>query len=286
MDRIRQVAALSLIAALGTACNDSELASAAGDGDDPIAVIDAQDEYSPLDTAVFDGSGSHDPDGGDIVAWEWEMLEVPAGSASSVQLVTDTQAEFFVDLAGDYKIRLTVTDDEGDTGSTTFEFHAIPSQSLHVQLTWDTYVVTDIDLHLVNVGAGGTYTDTNYDCYYANCKPDSFSGELDWGAPGVVQDNPTLDIDNISESAPENINIVDPANGSYEVMVHYFSADDFSNAPDSTWTIRIYLSGELAYEQVQMVSDVDNVWRAARIDWAGGQGTVTEINQVTTESAL
>lgn len=280
-DRIRQAAALFLIAGLSAACNDSELASASGGGDDPVAEIAAQSEYSPLDTAVFDGSGSYDPDGGDIVAWDWEMLEVPAGSASAVQLVTETQAEFFVDLAGDYRIRLTVTDDEGDTGSTTFEFHAVPSQSLHVQLTWDTLGDTDIDLHLINTGAGGSYQDDALDCYYSNCKPDSFLGDLDWGVANVVEDNPTLDIDNISSTEPENINIVNPADGSYQVAVHFFS--NSADVSTSTWTIRIYLSGELAFEQVRPVAGDGSegaLWRVATIDWAAGQGSVTEINQM------
>lgn len=281
MDRIRQFVALSLIAGLSAACNDSELASAAGAGNDPVAVIDAQDQYSPLDTAVFDGSGSYDPDGGEIVEWEWEMLEVPAGSASAVQLASSTQAEFFVDLAGDYKIRLTVTADDGDKGSTTFDFHAIPSQSLHVQLTWDTLGQTDIDLHLINVGEGGYYQHSELDCYYSNCKPDSFMGVLDWGVPYVVEDNPTLDIDNISSTEPENINIIDPADGSYEVAVHFFS--NSGAVAESTWTVRVYLAGSLAHEMVRTVPGTapnGALWRAMRIDWTGGQGEVVEIDQM------
>ena len=275
--KFRQVAALGFVAVLATACNDNKLADAPLSMDEPVAVIDGDSEYMPLDTAAFDGSASHDPDGGALVGFDWEIVSRPAGSAAVLQVLSPDQVEFFVDLAGDYEIQLTVTDDEGDTGTTVFEFSAVPSQSLHVELTWDTYEITDIDLHLVNKSEGGGYVHPLYDCYYSNCKTD-FGSQLDWGQQGVAADNPTLDIDNIAESLPENINIVTPADGTYEVLVHWFS--NAGGVPASTWTVRIYLAGEVAYEQVRTMNSDGELWTVAQIDWSNGQGTVTEINTV------
>ena len=275
---VRHLVTLGFVAALASACNDSNLATAPVSNDDPVADIQGQPEYMPLDTAVFDGSASHDPDGGDLTGFNWEITLRPAGSASSIQYLDDQHVEVFVDLAGDYEITLTDTDDEGDTCTTTYVFSAVPSQNLHVELTWDTYTQTDIDLHLVNVSAGGTYNDYLYDCYYANCKIDGFSGELDWGAAGVTQDNPTLDIDNIGESVPENINIVTPANGTYEVMVYWFSNSGL--VPASTWTIRIYLDGNIAYEQTRTMNNDGDLWHVAQVVWNNGSGEINEINTV------
>lgn len=273
---------IAALAMFGAACNDSSLAPAPVSSDEPVAVIDsAATEYSPLDTATFDGTQSHDPDGGAIVGFAWEITGRPAGSASAVvPLGADgAQADFFVDLAGDYTIKLTVTDEEGDTGSTEYAFSAIPAQSLHIQLTWDSYNQTDMDLHLINTSAGGTYWDSTRDCYFMNCKITSGSG-LDWGTTGVEADNPSLDIDNISDSVPENINIITPANGNYEINVHYYSG----SVSNTTLTVRVYLGGDLAYEQSRALSTSDQVWRVGTINWANGTGTVTEHNTIFTSA--
>lgn len=269
------LAGVALVSLLAGACNDSSLATAPAAADEPIAVINGLTEFSPLDTATFDGSQSHDPDGGDIQSWAWAVVGRPAGSTSNLVPLgaNGAQADFFVDLAGDYTIELTVTDDEGQTGSEQWTFSAIPSQSLHVQLTWDTYSQTDNDLHLIDVGSGGSYWDSFRDCYFMNCK----NSGLEWGQAGVSADNPTLDIDNISDTVPENINIITPANGSYEINVHVYS--NIGGGP-TTATIRVYLSGTLAYEQVRSLTQADQVWRVGTIDWSNGSGSVNEINTV------
>ena len=241
---IRQLMAMGFVVTLGTACNDSKLAAGAASTDDPIAVINGQQDYSPLDTAQFDGSESHDPDGGDIQGFEWEVVTKPGGSNASIQYLSDSQVEFFVDFAGDYQIQLTVTDDEGDTGTTVFDFSAVPWQAIHVELAWDIPTV-DVDLHTTNATDGGTFYQSPLDCYYGNLNPD-------WGTSGAVGD-PSLDIDDVDGFGPENINIDQPENSKqYHVYVHYFS-DDGMGATSAT--VRIFLSGELQYEQIKSISN-------------------------------
>ncbi len=255
------LAAMVVVVALGSGCNENTLASSPAGSDRPVAEIEGQSEYSPLDTAAFDGTGSYDPDGGEIVEYAWEMLERPSGSNAEI-LSTGADGgtvDFFVDFAGDYTIQLTVTDDEGDTGSTTFDFSATPWQAIHVELAWDIDTV-DVDLHLVDETAGGTFYQAPYDCYYANTQPN-------WGASGAA-DDPRLDIDDVDGYGPENINLNVPIDGHiYHVYVHYFS-DDMLGSTNST--VRIYLSGELQFEQVMLLQQTGKVWDVAKISWPDG----------------
>lgn len=273
------VALLSL-----TACNDTTLAQAPVAGDPPTAVITGQQQYGPLDTAQFDGSSSFAVDPKTITAWDWSITARPSGSTSTVQALgaSGEQAEFFVDLAGNYKIKLKVTDTEGLTGETEYEFSAVPSQDFHVELTWpNQYTQADMDLHLVDASTGGTLWDPMYDCNYQNCKTSNYA-VLDWGVSGVTTDNPTLDIDNITDTVPENINIKNPADGTYQINVHYYASHATSGDIPVDCNINVYLAGQLVYSQQATLTAQNQVWQVANVVWAGGQGTVNEINQITT----
>ncbi|MCX8190059.1 MAG: PKD domain-containing protein [Candidatus Diapherotrites archaeon] len=79
----------------------------------PIAIINADPRVLAQEpyTTTLDGSASYDPDGGTIVSYEWDLN----GKILSTQpKFTHTFSE-----PGQYKIKLTVTDDEGQKGSTT-----------------------------------------------------------------------------------------------------------------------------------------------------------------------
>ncbi len=63
-------------------------------------------------SASFDGSGSSDVDGS-VVSWVWDFGDGESGSGATVE---HTYA-----LAGTYLVTLTVSDDEGEVGSTSAE---------------------------------------------------------------------------------------------------------------------------------------------------------------------
>lgn len=278
-----------IVATLGFAfamsgCNDTKLATAPVETPTPtpveqqapVAVIDGAQTWAPLATATFDGSASYDPDG-TITAYAWEITNRPNGSVSQVA-ANGAAASFFVDLAGDYTLKLTVTDNDGNTGSTELTFSAIPSQDLHVEVEWpNQYTQVDMDLHLLDQSAGGTpqslMWDFQKDCHWENCKPD-FGEILDWGVAGQQPDNPRLDIDNISESVPENINIDTPANGTYHVCVHYWASHQASDIPVNL-LVTVYLGGSVAWTGTITLTTTDQVWDVGTVNWSNGAGTFT-----------
>ncbi len=230
---------------------------------------------------------------------------------------TDSVACFFVDQAGDYKVKLTVTDSEMCEATDTLTLRAVPAAAIHVEMTWP--VDADIDLHMTEpngifgcwdgeAGMGSAQSDS--DCAYCNCRgadsdmdgvPD-FSPTLDWGpngmGDGVLQNNPGLDIDRIcvgdsggfggpappaaSEGlVPENIILgtqdFPPTNGKYHVGAHYYGNCAGAGAVDVT--IRIFISGVLKFESTRTLNEPGNVWHVARIDWNNGGATICELDR-------
>ena len=98
----------------------------------PVAQVDTSEVNSfPLDILTLNGSLSSDPNdpNGVPVSYHWSVLQRPAGStAQIVERLFDSNhpaeggleddpttptAQFFVDLAGEYRIALTVTNSAG-----------------------------------------------------------------------------------------------------------------------------------------------------------------------------
>jgi len=273
----------------------------------------------PLEIVTLDGSASVDSDGpnGFPVRYEWAVTQRPAGStAQPVERFSNPsrpadggpaddpsspQAFFFVDVAGEYVIELTVEDDQGFSApsaecpqnAATVYINALPEGAVHVELTWHTpsdadetdLDGTDVDLHLLHPNSGGwangqsnTTGETLYDCYYANTNPE-------WGPVGP-DGNPSLDIDDTNGAGPENITIDTPEitnNGYYRVGVHYYSSGDSFFGEDygpSDSTIRIYLQGVIAGEWTQTLNRTGNFWDVAGIEWGANSSRVIEINRL------
>lgn len=209
----------------------------------------------PHEDATFDGTDST----GSLVSYEWRMLTAPTGS--SLEDAVHDRATWTVtpDLAGEYEARLTVTDEDGLTSSCEATLTASPTAGLWVEMFW-AQPADDMDLHLL---APGGEVNTATDCYFANCKG---SRSPDWGVTGVEEDDPTLDLDDIDGTGPENINILAPADGLYTVIVHDFRGSTLQAANDVT--VKVYLWGNLEWSATRPIAGEDSYVTFATIDTA------------------
>jgi hypothetical protein len=229
-------------------------------GDRPVAVCEATpDEVQPpFDTNQFLGGGSYDPAGHPITTYIWSIAEAPTGSDASLSPgPTNADRNFQADLAGTYTARLIVkTDDDRSSAPCEVSIEAIPSQDLWVEMYW-THSGDDMDLHLL--APSGTPT-SNLDCYYGNTNPN-------WGGSGT-QDDPQLDLDDIPNTGPENINMGTPSAGTYKVVVHDYPGS-VNNSPNDT-TINVYVGGSLVWSDTRSLTTEGTYYYYAMIDWPSG----------------
>ncbi len=196
--------------------------------------------------------------GGDIYAgeveadsWRW-IVEAPVGSASDgADNPNSENTSVYLDVSGDYLVTLEVTV-EGSVFTCTFIVHA-QGRGLRVELIWDEFGNTDLDLHLHRPGSTSDWCDAEDTCYYANCDNGS---SPNWGYEMSTEGcpdgdatcrNPRLDIDNINGFDPENINLDNPNDGDmFRIMVHEYSKS--SGVGDTLPEVRIYCGGVLSAE--------------------------------------
>ncbi len=240
-------------------------------GKGPVAVCAPDFDTAPFETEQFDGSDSYDSDGLDLT-FQW-VLTPPAGSTATLSSYNDDTPSVELDIAGDYVGNLTVTNTAGQSDSCSQTITAIPNENFRIEMFW-AVSGDDMDLHLLeaNDGSGNQGTPrTDGDCYYGNCNT-SWSTPPNWGDPGTNADDPGLDLDDISGTGPENINIVEPAtspyDGWYEVFVHDYPGSSYTPANDVT--VNIYLDGILVNTyNFQHVGEDDDYY-VAQIHWPTG----------------
>ncbi len=243
----------------------------------PAASITA----APLEVVSLDGSESHDEDG-DVVAWEWEVLESPPGTPVTLEPAPgaandDAFRDLEVLTAGTYRIGLTVQDEAGfqSCEQAEVEITVIPDQNIHIELTWtnpedpdeSNDFGSDVDIHLVKMGPGAWF-EAPYSIWYLNPNQDE--------DPIWNPENPSLDIDVTDGAGPENITMRDPDDCQwYAVGVHYFQKR-FGTAYA---TIRIYINGGLRYERPYFpLEETGNFWDVARIHWDGQASNATIVD--------
>ena len=201
-------------------------------------------EAQPFTPYQIDGTQWYS---GPAQSWSWEVEGGPCDQVLGTPSFTITGADTATPtlqftLSGDYTVTMTVTT-ATDTYTCTFIVHVV-GPGLRVELCWEGTGSRDIDLHLLRSDFDTQWCDTNYDCFYMNCKGSNWDldswgysdGPLaecvnspngqgaNWQARGSCA-NPRLDVDNISTPGiPENINVDAPTEGqNFRVMVHYYS---------------------------------------------------------------
>ena len=240
--------------------------SSVPDPGQPVAVCDVSPNpvEPPFETATWDGSGSYDPEGHDIVDYSWALISAPSGS--SVRMPTGTSARrsgFEPDLAGDYIGQLVVTTDDGRVSAPCqVTLESIPAEDLWVEMFWQ-HSGDDMDLHLL--APGGTLDSYSTDCYFATC-----TRGMSWGASGTA-DDPYLDLDDIPGTGPENINIAAPSTGVYTVYVHDYPGSRYTDPNEVT--VRVYINGSKLYDETKVIRNEDDYVPFAAIDWSTGSVT-------------
>ena len=231
------------------------LGNGGGDYEYPVAVISGPSDVDPPDTIDLDGSGSYDPEGYELVTYEWSLTQRPDGSAGELDETVGDATEAFLDIAGRYEVQLVVENELGVRSAPgKYTVDAVPEDAIHVEMFWDTSAA-DLDLHMLSSPEAQLF-DRPDDVCFCNTNPD-------WGSSTSEDDDPRLDLDDIYGYGPENINIREPADSEYPVRVHYF--DDQGDGA-VTSTVRIYLNGVLE-EEYSRVLERNEVWSPGTIRW-------------------
>jgi len=193
------------------------------------------------------------------------VTSAPLGSTSMPAMPSSASTTFFIDLAGDYALTVTVTDDEGSEASCVVTFSTVVPEDLHVELSW-TAIDDDFDLHLlppagvvpddwwVVTGADGT----ERDCHWLN-------PSASWPPPGSASDG-SLDLDDEFGPAVEVINIdTMPSNGTYKIGVHYW-CNRAPNEP-TVVNVRVYCRGVLEGEWDVPMDESGRFTHVANVSW-------------------
>jgi hypothetical protein len=236
-----------------------------GTFDRPVAAIDCPTEVllTGPEWVHLDGSGSFDPAGALPLTWSWTVASRPPASDAAIPLdPTDTPAiDLYTDVAGEWTVDLVVTNTFGTASlPTSCVFGARPEDDLHVELSWST-PEADVDLHLVQDGS--LPFDCPGDCFFDAPNPE-------WAVVGDPDDDPRLDIDDLAGFGPENINLAEPAAGSYDVFVHLYNPRDDTS---TTATVEVWLGGLAVWTGSAVLDEDGALWEVGTIVWPAGTFT-------------
>ncbi len=230
---------------------------------------------NPISVIQVDGSESYDP-GGSRLTYKWEKISAPQGSAAQPISPSSAITKYFVDLAGEHTLKLTVTNEYGLQDFCEVTAMGITGNALHVELFWS--VAGDVDLHFKKPGVGDDGWGTTSDCYWSNCVRG-----LNWFGNGSPA-NPQLDRDDIPGTGPENMNIAQPLG--QDGQTYTIGVKNFSNSRTPTATVRIYCNGGLQFEDSRSLPRTKDFWLVAAVEWTTqNKCNITPIGTVANNSS-
>ncbi len=180
-----------------------------------VADYDRASSLEECDTLTLDASGSSDPDGS-VVAWDWEVLTVPAASArttADLDSADEEQPTFAPDATGNYSFGLTVTDDGGAASAQDTMSVAILARARNA------VPVADAGPNQASALASSCTVDGyGYDC--ADCSDASFT----LAGSATDDDDAELSYAWSVTSGSSHASLTDPGDGSGTVTVGGVSA--------------------------------------------------------------
>ena len=238
----------------------------------------------PMEPVVLKGDESFDPMGRDLTRYEWVIAQAPNGSQHQVGEVLNSCTvssyrdcltyEMLADVPGEYELCLEVRNDAGATSSRTTNscasWFVYPSSDIHIQLSWPEGTGRDLDLHLNNLSISDRVCNPDASCNFRNCKQDSSS--VQWFTEDTAGNgaNPRLDVDSLSGSQHENINIDSPRDGSYRVYVHYYASSSSLNG-NVDGLVTVWIRGVEVFGTTMAQLKENDVWRVGDVMWYGDE---------------
>lgn len=146
-----------------------------------------------------------------------------------------------------------------------------PDAQLVVTLTWGEGSA-DFDLHLLKLEPDATFGAAPWDCFYSNAGPDW--PPLDGAGNGL--EDPKASPDHTDGPGPEDVRILQPEPGDYEILVHFYDGA----APT---TGNVLVSGTLAAESTMTLSSSGSLWRVGAVHWPNNivlDGTIEILDPV------
>jgi hypothetical protein len=158
---------------------------------------------------------------------------------------------------GDYTAQLVITNDLGVSSEPCVATATAEADAdLWIEMTWQH--AEDIDLHLIR--DGGSFESNSDDCHFRNCR-----NGLSWDAPGTA-DDPYLDVDDVSGTGPENINMSSPASTRYRVVIHDWNDSRYSGVTNDV-RVKVFVGGILAHDSTHTTYNEGDVIDVVEIDW-------------------
>ncbi len=248
-------------------------------------------QFDPLEHVSLDGSTSTQPNG--ALTYVWRLVSQPTNGTEQIT-GGGGRVGLWLKQSGDYVVELVVKDAACQSTPVQVTLHSVPKGAIHVELSWPQYY-GDLDLHFV--GPGGQFF-AGYDtsCGFAGlaCGDAFFAQQTpDWGCADSLcnqrggtwpdrstANDPSLDIDQRWGNGPENTTHMNPFDGTYKIVIHYWCARKCStsscSAPfgNGTAIVRVWINGVKSFEKQQALQEFQ-AWDVANVTVTSSGRNVT-----------
>ncbi len=228
--------------------------------------------------------------------YRWHVRQPEGSTSLFIPSAAAANPTFEANVVGTYHFTVSMQDMFGVWSIATGVVVVTPSDSLHIELLWDTpgdihqtdvgeSAGADLDLHFVHplaVGPDGDgdgepdgFFDTAFDAYWLNRSPN-------WGSLDPSDDDdPHLVRDDTDGAGPEILTSNGSEDGvSYMMGAHYWHDHGYG---ESFATVRVYVAGVLAYEESDVELTNRDMWTVGTIAWPSGTVTPARVCQGTLE---